>query len=176
MIEEIKKKFARDEFEFSKHAADQSILREISVQEIRRVIKAGEIIEDYPHDKYGPSCLILGFTLADRPLHVQCSYPSRPVIKVITVYEPDPDKWIEFRTRASEMATKMREEEFVEQQVTYTLFKDGKFYIIERVPARVNVETGEQFFSPQTVEQLQRIIWEEHQPARFIQTPVFEFA
>ncbi len=99
MIEEIKKKFARNEFEFSKHAADRSILREISVQEIRQAIKAGEIIEDYPHDKYGPSCLILGFTLADRPLHVQCSYPSRPVIKVITVYEPDPDKWIEFRVR-----------------------------------------------------------------------------
>ncbi len=74
------------------------------------------------------------------------------------------------------MATKMREEAFVEQQVTYTLFKDGKFYIVERVPARVNVETGEQFFSPQTVERLQRIIWEEQQPARFIQTPVFEFA
>jgi hypothetical protein len=74
------------------------------------------------------------------------------------------------------MATKIREEEFVEQQVTYTLFKDGKFYIIERVPAQVNVETGERFFSPQTVERLQRIIWEERQPARFIQTPVFEFA
>jgi len=70
----------------------------------------------------------------------------------------------------------MREEKFVEQQVTYTLLKNGKFFIIEYVPARVNVETGEQFFSPQTVEQLQRIIWREHQPVRFVQTPVFEFA
>jgi len=74
------------------------------------------------------------------------------------------------------MGQKVQEEEFVEQQVTYTLFKDGRFYIIERVPARVNVETGEQFFSPQTVERLQRILREEQQPARFIQTPVFEFA
>jgi hypothetical protein len=74
------------------------------------------------------------------------------------------------------MATGIREEELVEQEVTYTLFKDGEFYIIEHVPARVNVETGEQFFSPQTVERLQRIIWRERQPVRVIQTPVFEFA
>ena len=69
-----------------------------------------------------------------------------------------------------------REEEFVEQKVTYTLMKEGKFYIIEHVPARVNVETGEQFFSPQTVERLQHIIWGERQPVRVVQTPVFEFA
>jgi hypothetical protein len=74
------------------------------------------------------------------------------------------------------MATNMREEKLVEQKVTYTLLKEGKFYIIEHVPARVNVETGEQFFSPQTVERLQHIIWGERQPVRFVQTPVFEFA
>jgi hypothetical protein len=99
MIEEIKRKVAHDEFEFSKHATDQSILRRISVREIRQAISAGEIIEDYPQDKYGPSCLVLGFTPAGRPLHIQCSYPSRPMVKVITVYEPEPDKWIEFRVR-----------------------------------------------------------------------------
>ena len=99
MIEKIKKKFAHDEFEFSKHAADRSILREISVREIRQAVSVGETIEDYSRDKYGPSCLVLGFTPAGRPLHIQCSYPSRPLIKVITVYDPDPDKWIEFRVR-----------------------------------------------------------------------------
>ena len=99
MIEQIQEKFARDEFEFSRHATDQSILREISVGEIREAVSQGEIIEDYPQDKYGPSCLILGFTQVGRPLHLQCSYPSRPVIKVITVYDPDPDEWEEWRIR-----------------------------------------------------------------------------
>lgn len=99
MIDEIRRKFVRDEFEFSKHAADQSILRKIRVWEIRQAIYVGEVIEDYPHDKYGPSCLILGFTPNGRPLHVQCSYPSRPIIKIVTVYEPDPDTWKEFRMR-----------------------------------------------------------------------------
>jgi hypothetical protein len=76
----------------------------------------------------------------------------------------------------SKMTTKMKHERLVEQKVTYTLLKEGKFYVIENVPARVNKETGEQFFSPQTVERLQRIIWGERQPVRVIQTPVFEFA
>jgi len=74
------------------------------------------------------------------------------------------------------MLTRVKVEKLVEQKVTYTLFKDGKVYIVENVPARVNEETGEQFFSPQTVEHLQRIILEGQQPKRIIQTPVFEFA
>lgn len=74
------------------------------------------------------------------------------------------------------MLTRVKVEKLVEQNVTYTLFKDGKVYIVENVPARVNEETGEQFFSPQTVEHLQRIILEGQQPKRIIQTPVFEFA
>ena len=99
MIEEFQAKFVRDEFEFSKHAADQSLLREITVQEIREAVSAGEIIEDYPDVKYGPSCLILGFTQTKRPIHVQCSYPSRPIVKVITVYEPNPAEWVDYRVR-----------------------------------------------------------------------------
>ena len=99
LIDEIRYKVATDLFEFSKHAVDQTIIRGISVRELREAIGSGEIIEDYPNDKYGPSCLIYGRTRADRPLHVQCSYPSRPLVKVITLYEPDPEKWIDLRTR-----------------------------------------------------------------------------
>lgn len=99
MIKQIRTKIQAGQFEFSKHAVDQSVLRRVSIQELREAIVIGEIIEDYPDDKYGPSCLILGFTRAGRPLHVQCSYPSRPLVKIITLYEPDPSRWIDFRVR-----------------------------------------------------------------------------
>ena len=99
MIEQILAKIQAGQFEFSKHAVDRSILRVVSVQEMHEAIANGEIIEDYPDDKYGPSCLILGFTQAGRPLHIQCSYPSRPLVKIITLYEPDPAQWIDFRVR-----------------------------------------------------------------------------
>lgn len=74
------------------------------------------------------------------------------------------------------MVTDAFQEELVEKKVTYTLLKDDKFFIIEGVPARVNMETGEQLFSPDTVEKLQQIIWEEKKPVREIRTPVYEFA
>ena len=57
------------------------------------------------------------------------------------------------------MQTETRNETLKEAKVTYMLEMDGKFVIIENVPARVCVETGEQFFSPETVERLQQTIW-----------------
>ena len=70
----------------------------------------------------------------------------------------------------------MKKETMKDAQVTYTLEKDGKFYIIENVPARVCVETGEQFFSPETVERLQQTIWGREKPKKVVETPVYEFA
>lgn len=99
MIDEIRRRVAQGNFEFSQHAVDQTIIRHISVQELREAIAVGEIIEVYPEDKYGPSCLIFGMTSVGRPVHVQCSDPSRPRVKIITVYEPDSALWIEFKVR-----------------------------------------------------------------------------
>lgn len=99
MIDEIRAKILLGQFEFSQHAVDQSILRHVAVQEIREATANGEIIEDYPRDKYGPSCLVFGRTLSGRPLHFQCSYPARPILKIITLYQPDEMQWIDFKTR-----------------------------------------------------------------------------
>ena len=74
------------------------------------------------------------------------------------------------------MTSEENKETLIEKEVTYSLYKDGKFYIIENVPARVDAETGEEYFSPQTVEHLQKIIHGQSKPARTIQTPVFNFA
>ena len=102
MIEQIRAKIKAGHFEFSKHAVDNSILRHIGVQEVREAFANGAIIEDYPDDKYGPSCLVLGFTQGGRPLHIQCSHPSRPLVKIITLYEPGGDEWADFRVRRGE--------------------------------------------------------------------------
>jgi YgiT-type zinc finger domain-containing protein len=67
------------------------------------------------------------------------------------------------------------QETFVEQKVNYTLEMDGKFFIIENVPARVCVETGEQLFSPETVQRIQQMIRRKEKPSRIIETPVYEF-
>jgi YgiT-type zinc finger domain-containing protein len=74
------------------------------------------------------------------------------------------------------MPTETWNETMKETKVTYTLEMDGKFIIIENVPARVSVETGEQFFSPETVERLQQTIWGKKIPKKVVETPVYEFA
>ena len=45
LLEEIRRKIDADEFEFSRHAVDQTILRRISVREVREVFANGEVIE-----------------------------------------------------------------------------------------------------------------------------------
>jgi hypothetical protein len=61
-------------------------------------------------------------------------------------------------------------------EMTYTLESNGKVFMVQNVPARVNEETGEQFFSPLTVERLQQIILTEQEPDRFTEVPVYNYA
>lgn len=74
------------------------------------------------------------------------------------------------------MSSNQWNERLAEQRVTYTLEVKGQLIVIENVPARVNLETGEQLFSPETVERLQKMIWEQKKPKRMIQVPVYEYA
>lgn len=67
-------------------------------------------------------------------------------------------------------------ETMIETNVTYTLEHDGKFFLIEHVPARISRETGEQFFSPDTVQHIQEIIRADKKPKAMIETPVYEYA
>jgi len=67
-------------------------------------------------------------------------------------------------------------ETFIPEKVTYTIDVDGKLLVIEHVPARVCIETGEQLFSAETVERIQRSILNKQKPTRVMEVPVFEFA
>jgi len=68
------------------------------------------------------------------------------------------------------------EETLTERLVTYSIELDGKFYIVENVPARVNEETGEQYFAPDTVEKLQQKIRGNARPKKTVETPVFDYS
>jgi hypothetical protein len=71
----------------------------ITTVEVRNVIATGVVIEDYPNDPRGSSCLILGRGIEDRPIHVVCS-PKPDFLAIITAYLPDRDEWSDdFRVR-----------------------------------------------------------------------------
>ena len=76
----------------------------------------------------------------------------------------------------NDMNTHTQGETFEERLVTYTQELDGRFVVVEHVPARVCRETGERLFSPETVSRLQTIIRSRHKPARSMETPVYEFS
>ena len=92
-IKAIREAFAKHDYVFTVHGSDRAAKRAIRSTEIIQAVASGKVIEDYPDDKYGPSCLLLGYTANDRPLHIQVSYP--PNIRIITVYEPSDDDWEE---------------------------------------------------------------------------------
>lgn len=96
-IEKIRDKIRAGEYRYSDHAVKRMIKRSINRKEVENSVLKGDIIEEYPDDKYSPSCLIHGVVEEARNLHVQISLP--PLVVVITVYEPDASEWIDFKIR-----------------------------------------------------------------------------
>lgn len=94
----IREEVAKGNYRFSAHARRQMSQRQITVEEIKQAIATGEEIESYPDDKYRPTCLVLGFASAGRPLHIVCCEPA-PEVVIVTCYQPDPEEWVNFRVR-----------------------------------------------------------------------------
>jgi hypothetical protein len=74
-LSEIWIKIRAGEYRLSDHAVKKMIKRSIDRLEIEEAVSTGEIVEQYPTDKYSPSCLVYGKTRAGRNLHVQLSLP-----------------------------------------------------------------------------------------------------
>ena len=93
-IEEIRKQLAGGSYILSIHAFERIVERNISEEEIRFAGSNSELIEDYPDDKYSPSCLLLGYTNEGNPLHLQVSRQKGKYVKIITIYYPDVEEWL----------------------------------------------------------------------------------
>lgn len=97
MLEQTQEAIRRAVHRYTVHAQGQMAKRRILDSEVRETVLGAEaeVIEEYPSDKYGPSCLIYGVTAAGRVLHVQ----ANPAGVIITAYEPDPAQWINLKRR-----------------------------------------------------------------------------
>lgn len=99
-IEEIRRRVLDGRYIISFTHTEKLRRRQISIETIEAAICHGEIIEDYPNDPRGPSCLIYGTTRAGRPIHVVCGTIQLDHIVIITAYEPNPEEWVHnWRTR-----------------------------------------------------------------------------
>jgi hypothetical protein len=78
---------------FLPHAIEQMSRpdRMITAEEIREAVMLGDIIEEYPEDRRGVSCLV-SYMKKSRAIHVVCA-PKSEYLAIITAYSPTPDQW-----------------------------------------------------------------------------------
>ena len=76
----------------TEHARQRLVERKISIQDILQAIKTGKIIKQYEDDKPLASCLLLGITINQRPIHLVLSHDDE-FIYLITAYYPNPTQW-----------------------------------------------------------------------------------
>ena len=105
-LAEIQRLIGEGKYEVSFHAQQERLEENLDLTQIERAIVAsGEILENYPNDPRGESCLLLGFVGA-APIHVVLGWATlktdnERMLRMITVYSPIPPKWVDPRTRGA---------------------------------------------------------------------------
>ena len=97
-IDWIRQQVIAGNYQLSLHAVERASTRGIDPLEVKEALLKGEIIEDYPKDRRGHSCLVYGKSLIGKDIHVLCGQ-AFDALWVITVYEPDPTEWVDPQTR-----------------------------------------------------------------------------
>lgn len=96
----IRRQIRKGEFDLSHHAHKERQIEKISIAEIRQTILKGAIIEEYPKDPRGSSCL-----MAIKNSHVVCGFRGERLL-IVTVYRPQEPTWIDYKTRAKELKSR----------------------------------------------------------------------
>lgn len=82
------------------HADDEAADDNLAFDEIYCSVLHGEVIEAYAQDKPYPSCLIMGRNFVGEPIHSVWAYnPENRWAVLITVYRPDPERWVDWKVR-----------------------------------------------------------------------------
>jgi len=99
----VQKCFDEDKVLYTAHARGEMQEEKFGViieNEVYEATLNAEIIEKYEDDQPYPSALLYGRTLQGRPLHIVVAYSQEENLAiVITVYQPDPERWIDYRRR-----------------------------------------------------------------------------
>ena len=99
-IQDIIEAILHDRIRITDHADEEAQADRLSYEEIFFSVMRGELIEEYPTDRPYPSCLIYGESFAGEPIHSVWAYNAETKWAVlVTVYRPDPKRWINWRVR-----------------------------------------------------------------------------
>jgi hypothetical protein len=99
-LEDIIRAIRHHRIRITDHADEETQADQLTFDEVFVSVVQGEIIEDYPNDRPYPSCLVYGETFSKEPVHSVWAYNQENQWAVlITVYRPDPKRWLDWRTR-----------------------------------------------------------------------------
>lgn len=99
-IQALRRQIEKGYVQWQQHALERMLQRGIKREDVFKVLRKGEIIEERLDDMPWPSVLFLGW-IDDQPLHVVAAYSKQiKKVAIITVYEPSLDYFEnDFRTR-----------------------------------------------------------------------------
>jgi hypothetical protein len=102
-IETIVNAIRNSRLRITDHTDEEAFDDNLAYEEIYFSVIHGKVIENYPNDKPYPSCLILGRNFSGEPIHSVWAYnPENLWAALITVYRPDPARWIDWKERVKE--------------------------------------------------------------------------
>lgn len=93
IAQRIRSMAAAEQVRITQHAQQEMAEESVRLDEVLEALSSGHVVEDYPEHRRGPCCLVHGVTGTGRDLHVVCT-SARPVLVIITVYEPRPPRWV----------------------------------------------------------------------------------
>jgi len=179
-IEWIRQRIKKNEYEYFDHADYEREQDRLSVEDIEQVLLAGHIIEDYPRDPRGPSCLVLGYT--SLPIHIVCNRASENVLRILTAYIPAPPKWVTPSTRGGDKVMQTYADcsfcggRVVEKRVQKACWWGGRIKaLINNVPAGVCTQCGERFYQAAVLKKIEALVEKEELFTRSTPVPTAEF-
>jgi hypothetical protein len=95
----IREEIAKQTYEISLHADDERIADGLTVSQVEVALSGCKVIEDYPDDPRGESCLTVGFTADGKRIQVVCGRNTLGHLVLVTVYIPTMPKWKDPYTR-----------------------------------------------------------------------------
>jgi len=99
-IESIRAAVRAKRIRVTDHADEEAGEDDLLLSEVEESVLCGEVIEDYPGDNPLPSCLVFGTSESGEPIHSVWGYNEMTQWAVlITVYRPDPERWVDHRIR-----------------------------------------------------------------------------
>lgn len=104
-IDFIREKIRKQEYDLSSHAHRERQEEQITVAEIEQALLAGDIIERYPKDERGESCLVAA-KVENKPLHIICGMRKNRLL-IVTVYSPKLPTWMSYKKRAKELKSRV---------------------------------------------------------------------